>query len=169
MPRHYRRKMRPRRVFGRSFKKVLNFAPASHGAIKVDFQLVQGVDSATMGQSAPTDDVVPTGCTVDWIEIQYGVVNLTALSNFIHVSIQNLVSNQASTIDPALVGGNNQRNQVHHQEVRSCAPNQNMTFNLKFRVPKQLRRVREGSKWFFTVKGSNSYTDVCQVIYKMKQ
>ncbi len=168
----FRRRMRRRSgptSYPKTFKKVLNFAPAAHGAgTKVDFLIATGIDSISPGQTGVTDATVPTGSRIRFITIQYGSQNLGVLSLFMHTSIQNLVSGQAATVSPNLVGGNPQRNQVHHQELRSVGPNQNATFQYRFKVPKQLQRLREGSEWFFTIFGSNAYTDSCQVIYKIE-
>ncbi len=167
--RHFRRRSRGPRTIIRSYKKVLNFAPVSSGAgVKFDHGLAAGADSVPLGQTGPTDNTVPTGSIIDYIEIQWGVSNLAAASNFVHITVQNLVSGQAATVSPILVGGNPQRNQVHHQEMRSIGQGQNMTFVYKFKVPKMLQRMREGSQWFFTVLGTAAYTHSCQVIYKVK-
>ncbi len=171
VPRHYRRIRRSApRSYPKTYKKVLNFAPASHGAnLKIDFELANAVDSVAIGQTGPTDANVPTGSTIDFITIQFAAINLGAGSLFMHTTIQNLISGQSATVDPILVGGNPQRNQVHHQENRSLGANQNATFTYRFRVPKSLKRMKEGSRWFLTVKGLNAWTDNCQVIYTVKQ
>ncbi len=158
------------RAIVRTYKKVLNFAPASHGAgVKVNFDLVVGVDNLAVGSTGVTDATVPTGSIVDFIEIQYGVANLAAVACFVHVTMQSRLSGQPATITPNVVGGNPQRNQVHHQEMRSLGQGQNATFVYKWRVPKHLRRIREGSIFSFVIMGTTAITDSCQVIYKLKQ
>ncbi len=148
---------------------MLNFAPASHGAgVKVNFDLAEGVDSISPNQSGPTDDLVPTGSIIDYIEIQYGVVNLAAAACFIHTSIQSRLSGQGATIAPNVIGGDPQRNQVYHQEMRSIGQGQNATFVYKWNVPKHIQRIREGSNLTFVILGTAAITDSCQVIYKMK-
>ncbi len=167
----YRRRMvrRAPRTIVKTYKKVLNFAPASHAAgLKVNFDLVIGFDSTSPGQGSATDNTVPTGSIIDFIEIQYGVVNLAAAACFIHISMQNRLSGQSATIAPNVIGGNPQRNQVLHQEMRSIGQNQNATFVFKWRVPKHLRRIREGSIFTFVILGTTAITDSCQVIYKIK-
>ncbi len=130
------------KVIVKTYKKVLNFAPASHSAgAKINFDLVIGVDSISPGQTAVTDNNVPIGSIIDYIEIQYGVVNLAAAACFIHTSIQSRLSGQAATVAPNVVGGNPQRNQVYHQEMRSIGQNQNATFVYKWKVPKHIRRI----------------------------
>ncbi len=170
MPRHYRRSRRGPRSIVRTYKKVLNFAPASSGAgTKVDFDITFGVDSLAIGQTGPTDNVVPTGAIVDYIEFQYGVVNLAATANFTHISIQSLLSGQAATVSPNVVGGNPQRNQVFYQMMRSNGQGQNSTYVIKWRVPKMMQRMREGSRIELTVLNTAAVTHSLQVIYKVKQ
>ncbi len=153
----------------KTFKKVLNFAPASHGAgVKVNFDLAIGIDAIAPLQSGPTDSSVPTGSIIDYIEIQYGVVNLSAVACFIHTSIQSRLAGQPATIAPNVVGGDPQRNQVYHQEMRSIGQGQNATFVFKWRVPKMIQRIREGSIISFVILGTAAITDSCQVIFKMK-
>ncbi len=165
MPFH-RRRSRPRMgPVVQSYKKVLNFAPASHSAGGFNFTLVTGVDSISGGQGTPTDALVPTGSIVKFIEIQYAVQNLTALANFMFVSVQSLNSGQ-TVIAPNVVGGNPQRNQVHYQMVRGTGPNQNSNYVIRFKIPKKYQRVREGSSWNFRVESTTTFSDVVQVIYK---
>ncbi len=153
----------------RTFKKVLNFAPASHGAgVKVNFDLVQGVDSSTAGQTSATDPVVPTGARVTYIEIQYGVVNLAAAACFVHTSMQSRLSGQSATVAPNVGGGDDQRNQVYHQEMRSIGQNQNATFVYKWKVPRRIQRIRDASIFSFVILGTTAITDSCQVIYKFE-
>ncbi len=164
-----RRARRMAASYPKTFKKVLNFAPAGRASsVKIDFLMVQGTDGASPGQTGPVDALVPTGSIVEFIDIYYCAANLAAVALFHTVSIQNLIANQAATLDPRVVGGATQRNQVHHQEIRSIGENQNATFHYRFKVPKSLRRVKDDSKWLLTVIGNNAWTDVCQVIYKIK-
>jgi len=164
-----RRARRSAMSYPKTYKKVLNFAPSGRASsVKVDFLMVDGKDSISPGQTAVTDANVPTGSVIDYIDIYYCVSNLGATALFQTVSIQNLISGQSDTIDPRVVGGNSQRNQVHHQEIRGIGQNQNATFHFRFKIPKNLRRVREESKWLLTVIGNNAWNDVCQVIYKIK-
>ncbi len=166
----YRRRARRMPMsYPKTYKKVLNFAPSGRASsVKIDFLLVQGADSISPGQTGVTDALVPTGSIIDYIDIYYAVGNLTAAALFHTVSIQNLIANQSATVDPRVVGGNPQRNQVHHIELRGIGQNQNATFHYRFKVPKSLRRVKEDSKWFLTVIGNNAWNDVCQCIYKIK-
>ncbi len=107
MPYRRRRMSRAPRSIVRTYKKVLNFAPASSGAgVKFDYSAVNGVDGVALGQTSATDQNVPTGSIIDYFEFQFAVVNLAAVACFIHITIQNLVSGQAATVPPNLVGGN---------------------------------------------------------------
>ncbi len=170
MPR-FRRSMRrsaPRSII-KTYKKVLNFAPASHGAgVKVNFDFAIGIDSISNNQGSPTDSNTPTGSIIDYVEIQYGVVNLAAAACFIHISLQSRRAGQTATIAPNVVGGNAQRNQVYHQEMRSIGQNQNATFVLKWKVPRLIQRIREGDVLSFVILGTTAITDSCQMIFKMK-
>lgn len=149
-----------------SYKKVINHAPASRAASTIlNFALSEGVDSVAAGQTGPTDVNVPTGAVIKYIEIQYVDVNLVAIASIRHVSIQKLHQGQ-STINPALVGGNAQRNQVHMQQMFSVGQNQNSNHVYRFKIPKKFQRVREGDKWQFVVFGDSIHTSAVQAIYK---
>ncbi len=168
----YRRRMSRRsapRAIIKTYKKVLNFALASHGAgTKINFDFAIGIDSVSNNQGSPTDATTPTGNIIDYIEIQYGVVNLAAAACFIHVSLQSRRSGQSTTVPPNLVGGDDQRNQVYHQEMRSIGQNQNATFVMKWKIPKMIQRVREGDVLSLVILATTAVTDSCQMIFKMK-
>ncbi len=160
-----RRRSRPR---GRTYKKVLNFAPVSAGAgIQQDILLAVGTDSTAIGQVSPTDAVVPTGSKIAWFEIQYTVANLAAVFCHVNITIQNLLAGQVS-ISPILVGGNTQRNQVMHQGSRAIGQGQNMTWNVRYRVPPKMQRMREGSAWLFNTVGNVAVSQAVQIIYKVE-
>ncbi len=165
MPRRFRR----RRSMGsitQSFKKVLNGAPTSRAAgAKIQFILVEGVDSTAAGQTTPTDAKVPTGSIVKYIEIQYAWSNLVSISEFHHWTLQLAYSNQ-SFIAANVVGGDNQRNQVYHQNMRILGKDQNGNLTLKWKIPKPIQRVREGQFLALVYEGSAVYTDAIQAIYK---
>lgn len=164
-----RRRMQRRQSLGsviQSYKKVLNFAPASRPAYTlIDFKLTGGVDGAAAAQTSPTDSNVPTGSVVKYIEIQYSVLNLAAVACFQNATIQRLDSGQLP-IDPRSVGGNPQRNQVLHQDLKCISTLTNVNRILRFKIPKKYQRVREGSSWYFSVITDAVTTDACQVIYK---
>lgn len=165
MPRHFRRSSSPRPVI-QSFKKVLNFAGTSQSAgTTIQKDLVIGVDSVAAGQTGVTDANVPTGAIVKYIEITLCVTNLVAVSDFVHVAIQQLHSGQTK-VSPQTVGGNPQRNQVFFQQMFSVGKEQNSTHVYRFKIPKKFQRVREGDKWIFTSIYSVVSTDILQAIYK---
>ncbi len=152
------------------YKRVLNYAAASHAAgTKINFVIAVGIDSISNNQSGPTDTNVPTGNIIDYVEIQYGAINLAAVACFVHTSMQVLLTGQTATVAPNVVGGNPQRNQVFHQEMRSLGQGQNATFVYKWRVPKHIRRLKEGMTLAFTVLGTAATTDSCQIIYRTKE
>lgn len=160
-----RRASMPRTVV-QSFKKVLNFAPTSQSAGKHNFDLVKGVDSTAAGQTGVTDADVPTGSVVRFIEIQFNVINLVSVAAFTWISIQSRRSGQSATVDPRVVGGNPQRNQVYYQMQRMSGPDQNNNYVIKFKVPAKYSRIREGDIWSLVVNSDQVTTDACQVIYK---
>ncbi len=167
MPRHFRsrRSAMPRTVV-QSFKKVLNFAGSSHAASAlIQRQLVIGTDSVAAGQTGPTDAQVPTGSVIKYIEIMYSGANLINIALFWHMSIQLLRGNQTQ-INPLLVGGNIQRNQVFHQDMSSIGQTQIFNRRYRFKIPRRYQRVREGDQWIFNHVGDQILTDVVQVIYK---
>lgn len=166
MPRHYRRRsMQPRAVI-QSYKKILNYAPASHSAnTDIPFNVSLGKDSVAAGQTGVTDQDVPTGSIIKSFEIQWSGQNLVNIAGFLHVTIA-LLNSQQVNIPPNTVGGNPIRNQIFYQRMKSIGQNQNTDFSLKFKVPRKFQRVREGSFWVFTVRCSVVWTDACQIIYK---
>ncbi len=167
MPYHRRRRrMSSPRAVIQSFKKVLNFAGTSHVSNTViQFPLSDGTDSVAAGQTGPIDPQVPTGSVIKYIEIQYSFVNLTSVSQMTHVAIQKLHAAQA-LVDPRLVGGNPQRNQVFFQQLFMVGKDQNSNHVYRFKVPKKYQRVREGDRWFFTVISDQVFSDALQCIYK---
>ncbi len=165
MPRRFRRSYGPRPVI-KSYKKVLNFAPVSRGAAaNFEHEMVLGVDSLSPGQGSVTDGTVSTGSNLKFIEIQYSAVNLAAASCFINISIQLLHSGQ-SIVSPIIVGGNAQRNQVHHLLQFSMGQGQNSNHIFKFKIPRRFQRVREGDSWNFVTRGTANFTEDLMIIYK---
>jgi len=129
--------------------------------------MVNGVDSTAIGQTGPTNASVPTGWFIEYIEIQWAVTNLVNISLFLQSSIQ-LIHNAQSVIDPRVVGGNPQRNQVFHQDIKSLGQTQNGNWKFRFKIPKAFQRVREGTKWSFVYENTAVMTDSMNVIYKCK-
>ncbi len=170
MPRHYSRRM-GRRSSGmapiiQSYKKVLNFAPASRtAATDIQHTLVTGVDSVAAGQTSVTDSGVPTGAKVKFIEIQFAAGNPTTTPLYLNTAIEMIESGQ-SIIPPLVVGGHPQRNQVMHQTLVQIGERQNFNRVFKFKVPPRFQRVREGRTWRFVYNGDVVYNTSLQVIYK---
>jgi len=64
------------------------------------------------------------------------------------------------------VGGDPIRNQVHLQLLRMLGANQNVNFHIKFKVPKQFQRVREGDFWLLVTESDVVTNSAWQFIYK---
>ncbi len=167
MPRHYRRSNGPRPVI-KSYKKVLNFAGTSQSVANHVDVITNGADSLAIGQTGPTDKDVPTGSHVKYFEIQYSGYNGINAAVFLHFSIQLLHSGQ-TFVDPRLVGGDPQRNQVMHQALATVGQLQSFNRTFKFKVPKRFQRIREGDRWEFVYHNSGVINDIKQVIYKVYQ
>lgn len=164
--RMYRRRYAAPRNPIQSFKKVLNYAGASHAAAtKIDFPISLGQDGVAAGQGTATDQSVPTGSVIRSFEIQYTPINLVSQASVLHVSVQQIRSGQA-TISPDLVGGSGQRNQVFYQRMVMLGANQQTNMVIKFKVPKKFGRVREDDQWVFTVIADTVFSSACQIIYK---
>ncbi len=155
----------PRAVI-QSYKKVLNFAPASNtAATDIVFNLSIGEDSVAAGQTSPTDHNVPTGAVIKYMEIQLAAGNPTTTPLFLHTAIERIEPNQ-SIVPPNLVGGNNKRNQVLHQTLVQIGERQNHSRTFKFKIPPKFQRVKEGSLWKLVCTGDVVWNSAVQVIYK---
>ncbi len=154
------------RPISHTYKKVLNFIPASFGAGFTNQVLVNGKDNQTLNQTSNTDGNVPTGSIVKYLEIQFAVANLIEGACFINCSIQYKLDGQ-SFVDPDAMGGDASRNQCLHQELYSVGGFQNSTHKFKFKVPKRFQRVREGMQWSLTWSRSASVSAATQIIYKI--
>lgn len=154
----------PRQVI-QSYKKVITYAPASKTTAQQDYEISLGEDSVAAGQTAATDTGVPSGSVIKYFEIQACFVNLVSVAMFQNMSVQLTRSGQ-SPIDPRVVGGNPQRNQVHYQRIVGIGKDQNNNYVLRFKVPKKFQRVRDGDKWTFTCIADQVHTSNIQAIYK---
>lgn len=160
-----RRSYAPRPI-NKSYKKVLNYGPSSTGAgIVVHQPIVVGVESLSPGQGSPTDGTVPTGANVKYIDIQFTIANLAGVFCPTNIAIQYLLSGQTA-IDPRVVGGHAQRNQVLLQLLRSTGEGQNQTYHIKFKIPKKFWRMKESMSWQFSYVSNVSTSWELQVIYK---
>ncbi len=168
--RHFgRRRMSMPRPVIKSYKKVIDEAPASRiAATIIDFDLVQGTDSISAGQGSATDVLVPTGSMVKAINIDVPFGYTGTATAFVWISIQHLRANQ-STISTRVVGGNPQRNQVFFQQLFMIGENQNHNFHKLFKIPRKFQRVREGDKWIFSYQSDVAHASGMQAIYKFYQ
>ncbi len=148
-----------------SYKKVLHFVNASFGAGFTNEFVATGVDSVAAGQTSNIDPNVPTGSIIKYIEFQFAAANISSTTCFINCTIQYLLAGQ-SAVDPNLVGGSAQRNQVLHMDLFSVGINQNSLHKFRFKIPKQFQRMRESRKWLLSWRTSASINRELQVIYK---
>ncbi len=159
-----RRRSGPRPVV-QSQKVVLNFLDASFSAGFSTEQLAVGVDAVAAGQTSVTDANIPTGSMLKFIEVQFAVNNAAATAAYVTCSLQYKLVGQ-SFIDPSVVGGSKQRNQVLHMDLFSVGQNQNSTHKFKFKIPKGFQRIREGMSWGLTWNNSQTVNRRALVIYK---
>ncbi len=152
----------------KTYKKVLNFAEASFAPGNRAEQIAIGVDGVAVRQLNATDGAVPTGSRLKFFEVQFVVANLQAQPIFVNCSLQYLLANQ-NHVDPDLVGGNPQRNQVLHQDLYSVGEGQNSTHKFKFKIPSKFQRIREGMSWELVWSNNNTVTKEHQIIYKVEQ
>ncbi len=164
--RGFRRRSTPRPIV-HTFKKVLNFLPASFAAGFTNEPFALGKDSQTLEQVTNIDGDIPTGAILKYFEIQFALANLVEAACFINCTIQYKLAGQ-SFIDPDAVGGNNQRNQVLHQDLFSVGGFQNSTHKFKFKVPKKFQRMRENMEWSLVWSTTASINRMSQIIYKFQ-
>ncbi len=150
----------------KSFKKVLNVIPASYTSGFTNVILTTGVDAISPGQLSITDQNIPTGSVVKYIEIQFAAVNLTATAGILGFALQYFLAGQ-TPIDPSAVGGHPQRNQVLHQACIAAGDNQNVNRTFKFKIPKKFQRTKEGMGFAFSWSTNVTVTAAIQVIYKL--
>ncbi len=148
-----------------SFKKQLLFADASFGVGFRDQQFITGFDSITAGQTSATDAGVPTGSSVKFVEIQAAMQNPTDNPLYINCSIQYILNSQ-SYVDPDVIGGHKQRNQVFHTELYSIGQGQNSTHKFRFKIPKGFQRIKDGTKWALVWNNTVASNAKFQIIYK---
>ncbi len=165
--RGFRRRSTGPRPVVHTYKKVLNFSEASFGAGFNNQIVIQGKDNINPKQTNPTDGEVPTGARVKYFEVQVAIVNLVSTPCYVNCSIQYKLSGQ-SFIDPNIIGGDPQRNQVLHQDMYSVGQNQNSNHKFKFKIPKKFQRLREGMQWALTWSNNVTVNQQAQVIYKME-
>ncbi len=148
-----------------SFKKVINIAPASVTAGVNVHSISLGKDDISGKQTTAIDSEVPTGAVIKFIEIQHALANLAAAGAHIHVAVQRIHASQ-SIVNPDVVGGNDQRNQVFIQRLYQVGQNQSDSKVYRFKIPKKFQRVRAGDSWQFVWKNTNTVSSALQAIYK---
>ncbi len=155
----------PRNVV-QSFKKVIDYAGASHAAgAQVNRNITFGVDAISGKQTTATDVDVPTGSMVKFLDIMWSAYNAVNIITFVDLSIQLIRSNQSS-ISPDAVGGNSQRNQVFHQDMLNIGQLQSTNRKYRFKIPRKYQRVREGDIWVFNFKADQIISTKTKIIYK---
>ncbi len=153
----------------KSYKKVINVAPASVGAGNNDvIAIATGTDALAAGQTGPTDGAVPTGSLIKFIDIMHCRQNLVLVATFLHWSLQYIVAGQA-VVASNVIGGNPQRNQVIRQGMVAVGKDQNVNVRVRIKIPKKFQRLREGMGWRFVSEADQITTAVSQVIYKFYQ
>ncbi len=70
------------------------------------------------------------------------------------------------TVNANAIGGNDQRNQVIHQDLFTVGKDQNSTHKFKIKIPKKFQRVRAGMDWTITWTTDQTVTMSLQAIYK---
>ncbi len=155
---------RPR---GRTYKKVLHFVNASFSPGFTSERYVHGVDSVAIGQTSQIDPDVPTGAKVKYIEVQFAINNSVATPCYVNCTLQYTLAGQV-TIDPNLVGGHAQRNQVLHMDLFTVGQDQNSTHKFRFKIPPKFQRMRESMGWWMVYRNSATINREVQVIYKVE-
>ncbi len=148
-----------------SYKKVIFFAEASQASGFDGLTIVKGVDGTAAAQTSATDTDVPTGSILKYFEVQFAISNLVSTPCYINCTIQYKLVGQ-TFLDPVLVGGDKQRNQVLHMDMYSVGNNQNSNHKFKFKIPKQFQRVRDGMQWGVVFRTNATINRQMQVIYK---
>ncbi len=145
--------------------QVLKAEAANIAATKINTAFATGTDCVAAGQTSNVDTKVPTGAHIQYVEIQYTAGNLVAISSNVTWCIQ-LIHTGQSTVDPLIWGGNAQRNQIFKCGLMSLGKEQSNNRTIKFKIPKQFQRVREGDQWSFTRNGTALFTDMIIFVYK---
>ncbi len=157
--------MSPRNVI-QSYKKVINIAPASVAAgVANPTNIVVGVDSVAAGQTSATDANCPTGCLVKFIEMQFTISNLVAVTMNVHYAVEYILSGQAF-VNPNVIGGSPIRNQVLKQGLFMVGKEQNSNHVIRFKIPSKFQRLREGMAWKLIVQADQVSSQTGQHIYK---
>ncbi len=146
-----------------TYKQVQLHAPLSVVAGVKGYTLTVGKDNYA-GPTA-TNNEVPTGAIIKNILIMGGFSNLISVVGFGCLTIQLTHSGQ-SQLDPLVVGGSPQRNQVFLTKYFMLGDDQNNNVNINFKIPKKFQRVREGDNWKLVVNCDILTGQSFYVIYK---
>ncbi len=158
--------VRPPRGSTRGVKYVVDEAQGTSGTGKKDFILDVGTDNATLGQTGGGDTAVPTGAKIKQFNILTCWGSITGVSTFMHWAIELIHTGQTS-VDPTSVGGNPLRNAVMMQGMICIGDKQNATLDIKYKVPKNFWRIKDGDRWMLVTKSSTNVDTVKQCIYKV--
>ncbi len=158
------RRSMPRNVV-QSQKVVIDIAPQSLTVDKHDVIMSEGVDAIAAGQTSPVDNNVPTGSVIKFFDIQMAFNNIASTTVFLWITIQQLHNGQTG-VNPRIVGGNAQRNQVFRQILRCIPQDTNVNIHIPFKIPKRYQRVREGDSWLIRYEVDGVAQSAVQVIYK---
>ncbi len=164
--RGFRRRSGPRPVV-RTYKKIINFAPASYAAGFNNQVFLTGVDSVAIGQTSVTDGNCPTGSKMKYVEVQFCVSNVVSVATYVNCTLQYKLAGQ-SFVSPDTQGGDPQRNQTLHMDLFSVGSNQNSTHKFKFKIPGKFQRIRDGMQWSLTWSNNNTVNNKTQIIYKVE-
>ena len=154
----------PRNII-QSYKKVIDIAPESLTVNKHDIAMSEGVDSVPAGQTSPTDNNVPVGAIIKNFNIDLAFINIGNTDCFVWITIQQLRATQTG-VNPRVVGGNPQRNQVFRQIMRGIPPDTNANLHINFKIPKRFQRVRDGDTWIIRYENDNVVSRCAQIVYK---
>ncbi len=146
-----------------SFKQITVDGPASRAAATViSHEILVGVDNYT---GPTTNKEVPTGAKVNSILIFNTFSNLVSISALLHYNVQILRSGQTG-VTPGSVGGDSQRNQVIHTDMKFLGKEQNTNWQIRLKIPPMYQRIREGDKWFISYQVDAVFAAATQALYK---
>lgn len=160
--------MRPPRGSTRSRKYTVDQAEASEIAGIQAFILATGTDNDTLGQTAATDNAVPTGSKIMLLDLRAVFGNLVAINDFVYWSIQLRRSGQAN-LNPLSPGGSPLLKNIMLSGLFSIGKEQNKTLHIRYKIPKALQRVADGNIWAFVTNNGAVTTTAMQCVYKVFQ
>ncbi len=165
--RHGFRGSRRKRLPGtNSIKYIVNIAGASEPAGLSAVTMALGTDLITGGQSAPTVAAVKTGSKIALFDIRMPKVSLSATANFIHWSIQRVLSGQ-SVINPIIMGGDPLRKNVMLSGVLGLGEGQNNQLHIRYKVPPKFQRIGDGDAWILVNNNTGAVSTIYQIMYKV--